>query len=129
MSSNTVRQLLETRLNSEWGASTVIFWDDSNKVPKTGVPYIRCTLDGIDSENLSITCVRDFDLLTIQVFTPKGAGAGANLLLCDELVRIFRNYAISTLLCFKVVNERVGNYKEWYQRNVIIDVQTDTHTP
>ena len=127
MSNNSVRQILEARLNTEWAGRTPIYWDDINDRPQVGVPFIRCTLDGIDSENISIGCQRDYDLFVIQVFTPKGAGTESNFLLCDALTTMFRGYADQQLLCTKVVNERVGKSNEWYQRNVVIDTQYESY--
>lgn len=125
MSSDAVRLILERRLATEWGSRTPIHWDDTNDKPVVGVAFIRCTLDGIDSEPISMNCDRDFDLFTIQVLTPKGLGSENSWELSDEVARIFRRYSEGTLVVNKVVNERVGKHDEWYQRNVLVDTQYD----
>ena len=87
--SEQVRQILDTRLATQWGVLTPIIWDDVDYIPEVGTQFIRCTLDGIASEILSMSCQREFYLLTIQVFTVAGKGSSFNLELADQLVEIF----------------------------------------
>ncbi len=125
--SDRVRQILENQLSVEWGATTPIAWDDFEYKPIPGTDFIRCTLDGVDSETLAMKCQREHYLLSIQVFTEAGLGANNNMLLADTIMGIFFGFSEDTLICTTIVTERVGAYKEWYQRNVMIDVQFDHH--
>ena len=125
--SNTVRQILEDQLIAEWGATTPITWDDFNRNPAVGINFIRCTLDGIGASPLSLKCQREDYLLTIQVFTKAGEGPKTNMLLADELKRIYLGFSSGHLIVKSVIDERVGVSKEFYQRNVLIDLQYDNH--
>ncbi len=125
--SDKVRQILENRLNSEWASRTPISWDDFKYNPIVGVEFIRCTLDGIFADTLSLRCQREQYLFTIQVFSPYGDGASGNMVLTDQLTDIFLGFSEEYLTVQGVVAERVGIDKEWYQRNVLIEVQYDNH--
>lgn len=127
MSSNKARRILESRLADKWGNTTPIYWDDINDKPVPGQAFIRCTLDAVDSETISIKCQRNYDTFSIQVFTPKGSGSEDNFALCDSLVQIFRGYTEENLICTRTLNERVGKENEWYQRNVTVDTQYDDY--
>lgn len=127
MSNDIVRKILEEKLETDWASRTPIYWDSTNDKPIPGAAFIRATLTGVDSETISMSCQRDFDLFVIQVFTPKGLGADSNFALCDALVAMYRGYSDGNLLCTKVVNERVGKSSEWYQRNIVIDTQYDSN--
>ena len=125
--SNEVSQILEDRLIAEWNARTPITWDETGRKPTVGVDFIRCTLDEIDAETISIGCTREYHLFTIQVFTKADKGRSDSMTLTAELKRIFSSYAHLTLLCTKAIDQRVGSFDSFYQRNVLIDVQYDNH--
>lgn len=125
MSQDTVRQILEGRLATEWGMTTPIGWDDSDFVPEEGVPHIKPMIEGTDAEPKTQKCQREFYQMKIEVLTPKGSGTGPNMALGDALVAIFFGYAESTLICKKAYVERQGDVEEWHSRAVYVDVQYD----
>ena len=59
MSSNAVRQILETRLNDQWAGATPITWDNVNRVATIGREFISCDLTGVFSTPMSTSCQRE----------------------------------------------------------------------
>ncbi len=125
--SNEVRQILEDQLILAWGTTTPITWDDDPRVPRLGVDFIRCTLDGLDAQNISIKCQRENYLFTVQVFTKADKGSESNMALVDLIKKTYFGFSRGTLICKSVIDERVGAFNEFYQRNVLIDIQYDNH--
>ena len=125
MSDQIVSGILENRLNDEWGSLTPIAWENVEYTPSRGVAFIRPILDGIDAINLSVHCQRYFYLFTIQVFTPASESTQNNLMYVDAIKNIFRNFSQGNLFARKLYAERATSEKEWYQRNVLIDITYD----
>lgn len=125
MSQEAVRKIMEERLATEWGARTPIAWDDSDYGPVVGTPFIKPMIEGTTSEPKTGKCQREFYQMKIEVLTPKGSGAGANMVMGDDLVAMFYGYAESTLICKKAYVERLGDVEEWHSRAVFVDVQFD----
>lgn len=107
---------------------TPIKWDATRRRPLIGVSFIRCQVDGIGSRNLSLSCRREDYLFTIQVLVASEEGSRGCAILSDTIENGFKNYAEGYLLCKESFSQRVGDEKEWHQRNVTINVQYDQHS-
>ena len=127
MSSNAVRAIVEAKLSSIIGVTCKIAWDNVPYNPKVGVTFVRCSIDGVFSQQIAIGCVRDTYRIVIDVLTPYGVGTKDNMTLSDSIIAGFVNYASGYLSCKTGVIERVGQVEEWHQRTVVIDAQYDNH--
>lgn len=127
MSSDAVREIIETRLADEWGATTPIDWDNVDYKPSNGNSFIRCIIEGTFSEIVSIGCQREFYQLEIQVLTPQGDGTKQNMVFADQLMAMFVSYAEGQLVCKQGYVARQGGTEEWHQRTVFIEMQYDNY--
>lgn len=122
MSEEYVRRVIEERIQSIWGSTTPIAWDDSEFKPSAGVAFIRPFFESISSENIAIKCERNYYLLTIEVNTPKGIGSSQNLQYADTLKNAFVYQTFEGVKFENGTVRRTGHIKEWYQRRVLINL-------
>ncbi len=127
MSTEAVRAILEARLQTEWGVTTPIVWDNVNYTPKLGTPYIDCQLEGVFSVIKSAKCQRKHYLFTIDVYTPSNTTAKTAMEHTDTLETMFYGFASGYLTVQTTHSERVGTLKEWHHRVVLIDLFFDQH--
>lgn len=127
MSIQKVNASIENYLQVAWAGRTEIAWENVSYVPTRGVPYIKTSLFGNGSTNISRTCVRQFYVLTIQVFTPAEEGTEENYTYAQELERLFLSMIEAHLDVTSAYSERAGDDNEWFQSNVTIEFQYDNH--
>lgn len=127
MSSEAVREIVETRLNDQWAAATPIAWDNVDYKPQPGVSFIRCIIEGTFSEIMSMTCQREYYQLEVQILTPSGEGTKKNMELADQVNAIFVGYQEGNLVCKQGYVARQGDLEEWHNRKVFIEMQYDNH--
>lgn len=126
MSANeTVSTILETRLKTEWGVTTPIWFDNVDYKPEEGTAYIKPSLEGTISENKGPSCTRKHYMFRIAVITPQGEGDSPNSILCDTLETIFEKFQSGNLSVQNARTERSGQDKEWFKRRVIIELFYD----
>ena len=130
MSFQKVHELVGERLEAEWASRTPIVWDNMEFIPTRGTDFIRIVLTQTLS-TLTTTAeygkgnYREFGLITVQVLTQKNKGAGENLELSDAIANIFRGWSEDRLFIHESRIDRIGQDKEWYQSNVLIDYYYD----
>lgn len=127
MSLNAVESILEKRLALIWGSTTPISWDNVRRNSIPGQEFIRAMVDGIGSENIALNCRREFYIFTVQVLTMSQSGSRYNSQLCDIITSGFDKYQEGYLLCTESYAQRVGEEKQWFQRNVYINLQYDNY--
>lgn len=128
MSETLVYTIIESRLSAFWADRTPIKWEDSNIKISPGSPYIKPSIDGIATESKGLGCSRNTYLLTVRVFTKRDLGPKSNLQYCDIVINGFSNYTEGNLMAYPGRSHRIGNYKEWYIRDVLIEVEYDNYT-
>lgn len=122
----TVRGIVETKLATLIGTYKV-FWDNMHFKEVPGTPFIACTIDCVYSNLIAIRCQREVYLIEIQILTPFGEGTLRNLQIADSIKDGFAYYASGDLVCTTSRISRIGQIKEWHQRNVLIDAHYDNH--
>ncbi len=125
MSDVAVMQIVEPKLDSFWNDRTALVFDDQRYISKNGVSFARCFIEHVFSETKSMKCQRETHLMTVQVFTPANDGTFVNKTNCDSIIAEFFGYSDGQLIVTGGRSERVGNEKEWYRRDVLIDIQYD----
>lgn len=128
---NVISDILEKKLASGW-SSTPIAWPNMVYIPQQDVPFIRPNITQTTSQRINAGDVgyyRDFGLMTVQVFTSRRKGARENANLASAIVTLFREYNYGGLFCGTPHIEVVGETKEWYQSNVIVDYYYDSCQP
>ena len=129
-----ISKILEMKLSAGWtGAGTTpIAWPNVVYIPVQDISFIRPNITQTASDRINVGDVgyyRDFGLMIIQVFTPRRKGARDNAVMASSLVSLFREYNSGGLFCGAPFVEIVGETKEWYQSNVIVDYYYDNCQP
>ncbi len=127
MSNKIVNDILQRRLKDKWADQTPIVYDNMNYKPVRGKAFIRCVLDAVESQQMSMLCTRTEYLFTVQVFTPSDEGVDNNLTLSDDVIAAFIGYSEDTLIVLRAYSERTGEEEEWHQRNIRITLTYDNH--
>lgn len=121
-----IRQIIEEKLLALAGTYKVA-WDNAHFKETPGIPHLACTFDNTYSENIAFGCQREHLLIEIQVFTPFGEGSNRNLQIADSIKDGFSRYSYGYLTCTTSRIARIGQVKEWHQRDVLIDAYYDNH--
>lgn len=122
-----ISQILEEKLQASWTLSEIA-WANMSYIPKQDVPFIRQSITQTTSDRINVGDVglyRDYGLMIIQVFTPRRKGTRENAVLASSVAALFREYSHDGLYCGAPFVEVVGESKEWYQSNVIVDYYYD----
>lgn len=119
MSDEIVRQIIETRLQDNW-IETQIDWDNIRFNPKRGDAFISPIISEDESEIKGINCIKRKYTLLIEVRVSKNSGTALVNSYATQLKNLFEGYAEDNFYCLKGRTERVGNSKQWHQRNVIL---------
>ncbi len=121
-----IREIIEEKLLALAGTYKVA-WDNAHFKESPGIPHMSCLIDNTYSENIAFGCQREYLLITIEVFTPFGEGSNRNLQIADTIKDGFAKYADGYLTCTTSRIARIGQVKEWHQRDVLIDAYYDNH--
>jgi len=127
MSSKRVRDIIEPYLLSEWGSTTPITWDMTDRIQFPGKDFIACTLNMTFTERKGKRCQRETHLFVIEVYGKRSSGPKAILENTEELSNIFFDYQSGYLRVKTVRDERVGSIESSSQRNVLIEIEYDHH--
>lgn len=128
MSLEEATKILETRLETIWVDTDNIDWDNVEFRTRHGQSFLRVSLDQIGSRFISLQCTRDTYLLSIQVLVPSEIGSKLCNQYSDTLLLGFKNFNSGYLRCLEGISRRVGEEREWYQRNVDIEVEYDNYS-
>ena len=120
-----VRKILVERLDSVWNNRTFIAFDNIDYYPKVGESFIRCVLNGVYAAPIALGCQREQYLFVVQILTPSIQGEGLNMQYSDVIATGFVGFSFGNLTIDRLISERVGTTKEWYQRNTLIDLHYD----
>ncbi len=125
---DTILRIIEERISIYWTDSDVA-WNNVQYTPVAGTPFIRPVATQVHSGLIAGTADqglwREFGLLTVQVFTNRSEGTRDNATLARKVTELFRGYSKDSLYCLAPHVETVGDTKEWYQSNVIVDFYFD----
>ena len=126
---STVLQIIEDRIKDNW-LSTPVAWDNVAYVPKAGNPFVRPVATQTISELTTVASpgkgnYREYGLLTVQVFTEQEKGSRPNAELADAMAALFRGYVEGRLYMQEPRINRIGQDKEFYQSNVLVEFYYD----
>ena len=103
-----IRRIIEKRVKALWVDTgnvplTTIAWQDVPFVPPTNVAWLKVNILFGDSTELTIGQVglnKNYGSLQLQIFVPKGQGAGAQLdALAGKARTIFSRFSGNDLYC------------------------------
>lgn len=101
MSHATLNQLVESRLASQWGATTPIKYENVDFLPPVGSSWISVAVKESDSQKITLGSGaqyrRTIGTIFVEVFTPVGSGSGAARTYSDQVKTAFRDYRVSGL--------------------------------
>jgi hypothetical protein len=127
MSRESIRQAVETRINSNWN-TTPIDWDNVYFVPPNNSPFISVRIIFGEERPASILQgYRQRGFININVFAPEGTGTAVPYGYADTLGSLFRGKQFSGISCEGPTFTRVPSQeKGWFQINVSIPFYSDT---
>lgn len=121
-------RFIEQLIRDNWVA-TPIAWDNVEYVPVAGTAFVRVTITQVDAVlttgNALTGNYRESGLITVQVFTPHDQGGQINAELSTDMQNILRGYSIDRLYIQAPRVVRVGQYKEFFQNNVLTEFYYD----
>lgn len=117
MSDAIVRKIIENRLKDNW-VLTPIDLENFRFVPKRGISFISVVLSEDDSTKNGFQCTKRIYSLIIEVRVPKNTGSTTMDSYCTLLKELFEGHSEGNFNCFTGHSARVGNSRQWYQKNV-----------
>ena len=118
MSDEIVREIIETRLADNW-ALTDVDYDGVRYVPTNGKPFITPLISEDQAVIKGFKCITRGYTLLIEVRVPKNSGTAVINSYCTQLKALFERYEEGNFYCLSGVAMRIGNSKQWYQKNVV----------
>jgi hypothetical protein len=123
-----VRSAIESRLDTNWGSTTDIAWENVRFEATQDEYWIRPTILEGEAEQITLESTplyRTIGLLTIGVFAPEGEGTAQARTHADSLAAIFRGAKFSGLTFWTPTITRAGTgvtqtgaNNGWFQLNV-----------
>jgi hypothetical protein len=126
---------IRTRFNTQWASATTIAWPNVDFDPPEEESWVRFSIEDAGALVASFgdpgnNTTRHSGLIIINVFSPLKKGDGAALALCDNVAAAFRGWSDATS-GVKVRQapfvRRVEAKQKWYQFNVLIPFERDSH--
>lgn len=117
MSDEIVRNIIETRLQDNW-VLTEIDYDGVRYVPRKGVSFISPMISEVPARQKGFKCISRTYTLLVEVRVPKNTGTATINSYCDALKTLLEGYEEGNFYCMAGEAARVGNSKQWYQKNV-----------
>ena len=124
-----IRAAIEARLQTNW-TTTPISWDNVPYDPNPAQAFIRCMIDEVDSQQVSMAttpCHRVTGLIHVMVLVPTNTGTNTARGYADSLAAIFRNADFSGVKCLSPRIRRVGDLGEYYQLSVLTPFTYDQY--
>jgi hypothetical protein len=126
---------LEGAFLAAWGTTTPVALENRAFVPpKNQTPWVRLKVLPASAfkADLGSEFYRHSGVISVQVFTRPGGGAGPARSLADQVAAVFRGKRFTlgdTLVhCFAPTQTTVGATADgWFQINVTCPFQRDTH--
>lgn len=122
MSFEALRESVETRMADNW-SSTPIAYGNVDYSP-TSADWVRITVAPGIGETQGIRGatprVRDFGVVSLQVFTAEGKGTKAGMTLVDSFLSLFEHARFDGILTYTGSVSVVGVREGWHQINVTI---------
>lgn len=127
---DAIHKLIEERIKNIWiPTDSEVAYANVPFIPTAGKPFIRPVITQTNAMliagNYDNGYWREFGLIIVQVFTNRRTGSRDNAVLSRKVSDMFRGYTSSSLYCLAPHVETVGETKEWYQSNVIVDFYYD----
>lgn len=115
-----VTNLIEGRFLSEWDGDNVQY-DNVQYRPVVGQPFVRLNIQWVDTNIVSIGGrIKAEGYVQVGVFIPSNTSTVSALKMADQVGNIFNKWQSGNLIFTVARIIRVGNFKEWYQVNVLI---------
>jgi hypothetical protein len=120
---------LEQIMADGWHA-TPIDYDNVRFINTGREPFIRLQIEWSDAYNTGVGRVRNVGYVMVSIYTPKGAHIANSGKYADDINKLYqRATTIKGLTIMPGKVQRVGDRKQWYQRNLLVpffyDVCTD----
>jgi len=127
MSFETARRDIEGRFDTNW-VTTVKAFDNVDFKPPEGAAWTRIKIFEEDTQRINIGTPgvhRVSGMIVVEIFVPKGTGTATARDYAGQIATIFRDAQFNGVLCREAVPRNVGDYKGWYQFNVVTRFQWD----
>lgn len=99
----SINQIVESRLNTSWGVTTPIHYENVDFTPPVGSSWISCAVKETDSKKITLgsgaQVRRTIGSIFIEIFVPLGFGSVGGRTYADQIKSIFRDYRSSGLHC------------------------------
>lgn len=124
-----VRQYIESRLNDNFSALTIL-WDNTGNEPTPGTAFVDCKI--LFAEELRVTLGDSYQarlpgFININIFVPKDSATNTALGHAETITGIFRGKHFSGIRCQQPTITRLGQDGEWFQYNVSIPFNTNSN--
>lgn len=105
MSHATLNQLVESRLASQWGATTPIRYENVEFTQPSSGSWISVAVKESDSRKITLgsgaQVERTIGTIFVEIFTPVGGGSGVARGYADTIKTIFRDYRVQGLHVYR----------------------------
>jgi hypothetical protein len=116
---------IETHLSDNW-VLTPIDFDNAPFESNAGEAFLRCQVEWASTEQIGVGGrYRGEGIVLISVFSPANSGSRNANEMADDIAAMFNLYQYNGLKCRFASTMRIGQYREWYQINVIVPFQYD----
>lgn len=105
MSFESERLAIETKFHNEWAhwnGYPIVFYDNTKTTAATGVPYLRLTVENVDSKQASLggtKLFRNHGLIFITAFVSENEGTKKIREYIDRAATIFRFKTFNGIVC------------------------------
>jgi hypothetical protein len=120
----SLEHILEKFLQDNWTATPIAF-DNVQFNEVRDIPFIRMQTEWADSYYAGVNRERFEGYIFITIYVAANQGIKESAELADEIINLYKALTEPHLIIKAARNVRIGQIKEWYQRNVVIPFQYD----
>jgi hypothetical protein len=128
MNQNLLRQYVETRFQSNWTLTPIVFEND-DYTPEINQSYIELEIEPEDTYQINNTdrqVFRNTGLIVFKIFAPANSGSYNTRHYIDEIAKLFAGKQFNNITTRSIQTEKIGKANEWYLTIAFVEYYYDS---